>query len=182
MSPGWWQRSFLTSLPLTTRMTNNYSWIRGQWENSRTREWGWRTPCTTETETDCVRGVKEMDAYWLCCPSPMLAQYQAQKFLLSLYLQWEKRAQGWYPAPSVLWITLWGSLLWSGPTGLSKNITSRHVQKSKLSWLVKYYICKGKPINSGKEAYFLKCTDTNIRNQGSKKKKKLGKQDTLKWN
>lgn len=41
MSPRWQLRSLLTSLPLTKRTADNYSWIRYHSENPRIREWGW---------------------------------------------------------------------------------------------------------------------------------------------
>ena len=58
MSPRGRYRFFLTSLPFARRTTNNYSWTRYDWENPRTLEWGWSTPCTTETKTDCVRKLR----------------------------------------------------------------------------------------------------------------------------
>ena len=48
---------------------------------------------------------------------------------------------------------------------LPKNITSRHTPKPKLSSLLKNCLCQSQPVESGRGAQLLKCTNINVRNQ-----------------
>ena len=48
-----------------------------------------------------------------------------------------------------------------------KGITSSHVQKLKLSQLVKNYLCQDKPVKPEGGGYLSQGADTNIKNEGS---------------
>lgn len=68
---------------------------------------------------------------------------------------------------------------------MPKDITSRHAQKPKLSWLVKVYLSQSKLVNSGKGTWLLKHTDNNVRKQVYVKTHttpKIGKYDITKDN
>lgn len=43
-------------------------------------------------------------------------------------------------------------------------ITNRHIQKPKLKWPVKNYLCQSKPAALGSGNHLLKCTETSERN------------------
>lgn len=79
-------RSSLTLLSFT-RTTNNSIRTRHHWEflHMMMRLKHPSPSCFTETETDCIRRVKEAATHW---------QHHAKKFPLSLqFLQWEERAR-----------------------------------------------------------------------------------------
>ena len=67
----------------------------------------------------------------------------------------------------------------NSPSHLPKDISSKHTQKPKLSWLVKSHLCQRKLAKSGRGSWLLKCVDINPRN---KDHKKSGKYDTIKGN
>ena len=62
---------------------------------------------------------------------------------------------------------------------LPKNVTSTHIQKPKLSWLVNSWFCQRKSVKSGRKDHLLRWTNSNMRNQGLWKS---GKHDTTKGN
>lgn len=100
MPPKWWHTSFLNLLPLT-RTINSYPKTRHHRENPRTQDWGWRIPHTqtSETEVDCIGGVREVTACWLYCPLPRTVQHHGERWFLSLqFLQWKRERKREQPA------------------------------------------------------------------------------------
>lgn len=75
---------FLTSLPLTGKTTNNYSWTGYHRENPET------APSTTEIKTDLIKGVREMATHWPHCPSPRPWLHYAERSPLRLQCLHEK--------------------------------------------------------------------------------------------
>lgn len=62
---------------------------------------------------------------------------------------------------------------------LHKDLSSRHIQKPKLYWLMKNCLCQSKPVMSEKGGSLLKCVNTNVRSQNHEKS---GKYDTMNTN
>lgn len=52
---------------------------------------------------------------------------------------------------------------------LSKDMTSRCIQKPELSWLVNNDLCQSEPVQFGRGDHLLQHEDTNIKNQESQK-------------
>ena len=52
---------------------------------------------------------------------------------------------------------------------LPKDFTNRLTQKPIWSWLVKNFLCRSKPLKTGRIVQLFKCADTNMKNQGSPK-------------
>ena len=159
--------SFLTSLSLTRRTTNNYLRTRHHWETPKHRGEAEAPPCTSDTKTDRIRRIREVATHWSHCSSPKPAQHHVARSPLSLwFLQWKTEPKEDNQLPPAFRVTLWEALLWSCTMRIAgESVGLNHCESDCDGEGEGGGACNNLHMDLGRPSSYLQCSNSNPNQQ-----------------